>query len=275
MPTREAWKAGLEQYVTAMGKREHEDNVIIDTEKKSVMSLDDALKSNELDLTDGDTVDLSKKDYTVLNDDDSGLDKKQSSVEDFKLGESVKINVIEPKDTEKKERKDLLSDMKHAADTGKKNSQHELDAAKAVIEAVKGIEKYETDAEVATLCNTDVISLEKLPIVPLVNRILKSHFAKIFMAGWVAKCKDIPQLQRLSKAQKHIRVLKGLTSIVGSVLEEEVSEKKTNDWFKTWADSKLTGEITSKTLKDIFNAGDLRDNNALDTVLSALEKAEH
>lgn len=282
-----AWNSKLEQYVNAWGKRENETNVVLDTEKKQLMSLSDALKSATLDEKDSaleddnDTITVAPEDITVLDDDDDGLDKKNAPVERYITGKTVPINTITPEEDEtvqdeesvicSGDREAGLAAIRAGVAKGKSQASDDMKASKAAIEAAKTLEKYETAAEVATLCGTDETSLEKLPIVALTNRILKQHFAKIFTAGYLAKCDEVTkgnQPDRISKAQKHIRVLKSLTSIMDGIMYED---SKTRTLFKKWAEDSSLGEISSHTLKEIFNPGDLRSNKSLRNIVTTLD----
>ncbi len=270
-----AWNQSLEQYVTAWGKRENEDNIILDTEKKQLMSLPEALKNATLD-----------KEDPLLEEMEDGLDKKTTSVEHFITDKTVPINTIVPEVNKSEEVKSSKIDLgicpsdRTAAleainigvKKGKSQSNDGMLASKAAILAAKSLEKYETAVEVATLCGTDEVSLEKLPIVALTNRLLRQHFSKIFMAGYLTKCEEVSKdnnTDRMSKAQKHIRVLKGITSMFDGIMDED---SKVANLITTWAKRHDMGEISSSTLKEIFNAGDLRGNKALRTMVSTLDR---
>lgn len=277
-----AWSAQLEQYVKAFGKRnsDSEDNIIVDTEKKQYMSLPDAVESIKLD----------DKDMVIEQDDDEdGLDKRITSVECFTTNKSVDVETVTPIESNKPadtkvttdtvagspvDKKTALEAIQAGVKKGKEAASDDVKAAKAAIEAAKQLEKFETAAEVASLCDTDVESLTVLPMTALANRILRDNFQKIFVAGYLTHCdevKDDIQSNKSARARKHIRVLKGITAVMDGVMSEELDRRKTKEWLDVWAKKTALGEITSSTLKEIFNPGDLRSNKVLRTMVSTLD----
>lgn len=286
-----AWNPSLDSYATAFGKRQHEGNIVIDTEKKRVMSLSDAVDNIKKDDEDPkpkleeDSVEIDPKDVEILDD---GLDKKIDPVENFITNKSVEINEILPIESPESDKEDVpattqtaeekadaLAAIKAGVEKGKSQTGAEKRAVQAAVIAARDLNKFETAAEVATLCDTDEDSLEKITTVALANRILKNHFAEIFKAGYLAGCKDNSKdfnversAERMAKAEKHIRVLKSVTAVMDCVMHED---NKTSALFKKWAESAALGEINSGTLKEIFNSGDLRSNKALRNMVSTLD----
>lgn len=279
------WSDKLDRYVEAFGKKGCEDHIVIDTENKSVMNLEEAIKEMTSDVDGEDDV-LIEADLAETDDYDEGeLVKFQTPVEAFSLNESVEITTAVPiqsadlnsvKPTEVKEKDTevfLLKDIESAAAVGKNKSQDiltEVDAKKIGIEMQKEFKKFETADEVAAICNTDTASLSHLPMPFLANRIARHLYLDVFVAGWNAKCASLGIEKATSKPQKHIRVLKHIASALDGILNEEITPEQTSKWLKFWKVNALHPEVSPEAIQEIFNAGDLRSNKTIRVLLNTL-----
>lgn len=285
------WNDNLNKYVKHFGNmNENQGHTVVDAEKKRAMSPDEAFKSVKKDDDEvTDTIVIKNEDTGEENygadEEDDGLTFESTPVEHFQDKKGVRIYSIEPvepknmKEDTSVSKKGLPEDAALTAmkETAKRADKNELNAAKAAADAKDTLKKFISAEEVATLCDTDVVSLERLPIVALANRLLIAQFSEIFAAGYMAKCEEVSankQENRLSRSQKHIRTLKGVTALVSGALIDEVSEDTMSDLFKTWADTGFVGELTSENLKDVFNTGDLRANKVIRTMVSALDNTD-
>lgn len=258
------WDAKLGKFVTV-------------TDDVSKVATDVAEKTTVVDIEKKTTttpVDAAKE---VIKDDDYNVEdsffKVSCSSEDCIDADKAVISCVT---VTTKESTKLLTDIKQKASTGKEKSQDEIDAQKAAIEAAKDISKFENAEELAEMCNTDVHSIEKITIVALANRIVKSMFATVFKKGWLSKCAAIEaedcNSKKVSNAQKHVRVLKGITEM----LSEAAAQNKEDlpNYITNWAKNlPINSEITSMSIKTIYNAGDFRNNQILKTATIALEES--
>ena len=277
------WSSKLNQYVKISDPTSDlDDGVVLNTEKKRRMSIEQAEEENKTDTS-------SIEDNETTN---VPLVKQNTSVEEFETGNSAEITIIkvdkEALETKKKlKTTSILDNMKAGIEKGKEASRDEGEAMKAAAEAVKETSKFNTLHEVAEMCRTDADSLNELSITSLANRILKSLFSNFFVQGWISKCDRKLEINhslnndnKLTKAQKHIRVLKQLTSyfdelacttpVAGGSLNEQLHNreerlKKVNKVITS------NGEITEKTLKDIFSSNDFRTNKCLKDMMITLQ----
>lgn len=268
------WNDNLQKYVRHFGNMtKNQGHTVVDTEKKLTMSPAEAFDSVKKDVDEVNT---------DVDDDADGLNVDKMPVENYRTNRSIPVNEITPVEPEAEEEDIKTNDKELPKSTtlsaikenAKSVPKDEVNADKAAVLAKNELKKFASDEEVANICDTDVKSLENLPIVALANRLLIAHFSKIFTAGYLTRCEELnnnTQEKRFSRSQRHIRTLKGVTALMSGVVLEEVSEDTVGDLFKTWADSKLLGEVTAKNLKEIFNAGDLRANKVVRSMVSALD----
>ena len=275
------WNEKLDKYVEAFGKKGSENHIVIDTESKSVMNLDAAVKEMASDTTDEESDVVLEAEFVDQNDEDKNeLTKISIPAEAFSLDEHVTISTIEPiqsvnTDSVKTSENTavLLKDIESAAAIGKNNSQDiltEVDAQKIGIELQKEFKKFESADEVAAICNTDVSSLVNLPMPFLANRIARHLYLDVFVAGWNAKCAALMAEKVTSKPQKHIRILKHIASALDGILNEEISPEQTSKWLKFWKTNVLHPEVSPEAIQEIFNAGDLRSNKTIRVLLNTL-----
>jgi len=177
----------------------------------------------------------------------------------------------------------LLGDIKKMASTGKEKSKDEIEAQKMAIEAGKELIKFETIEDIASVCDIDPVSIEKVTVVALANRIMKYAFPSIFKKGWLKKCEMIEAAkttvlggegtteQKVTSAQRHVRILKGIAGMLSTAAE--CGKDNVIPHIKQWASSLPEGsEITSTAVKSIFNNGDFRTYQLLKIAAVALEK---
>jgi len=276
------WNENLDKYVLAFGKRGDESHVILDTEKKIALAIAKAIEETEADIVDSpDTVEFEDVSDTleIEDDPDDEFSKSPVSVEQFSIDDTVAIKTVEIEPAKEADAADsensgasviLLDDIRDAAATGKVDSKDLTDAMKAGVDSLSTLEKFESEEEVATLCNTDAGSLKYIPLQFLANRVLRHGYMAIFLKGWEAKKAAIEKEEKMSKSQKHIRVLKGITLLLDNILSEEVNEDKSADWFKLWKESQVLGEISPNSIREIYNTGDLRENKTVRMMLSTL-----
>lgn len=259
-------------------------NTVIDLEKKVKMPLDEAVELNEQHNI--------KEDSNTT----AELNKCNASVEDFTHNQSVDITTIKAEEKEVTDEEELnkittvkhlpanivsISELKKKAKADKKRTKDEIEAKKQGYIHSKAIEKFQTEEEVAELCNTDVISLRQLPLNALANRIVIKTSSKSFFVGWIEKGKNLLFKQhkptnKTAKAEKHIRVLKSITRLFDGVLHEEITEDKLNKWFKLVTEySNCAGydEISKETIGEIFNKGDLENLPNVRNISETLEAA--
>jgi len=279
-----AWNPKLESYVKVFTKESRlKGNVVIDVERKQCMSLRDAVNVTKKDNEELITIPPQKqKEHNKKNQEehDDGLDKKVEFVERYTKNKTVKITTVKPieagthKDPSSEIVTTALAAIKAGAKEGKELLSNKVKATKASIEAIKSLKRYTDLAEIATLCNTTENNLKKLPVTALTNRLIKSHFKEIFVAGYLAHCDEITsskQSNKLSNAKRHIRVLKGVTKLLDGIMSEEISRDKARQWMDLWINAGVSKEITSDSLKEVFNPGDLRDNKVIRTMVSILD----
>jgi len=282
------WNKNLGKYVKAFGKKDEvQSTSILKPEKKLKLGLEDAVAENELDgilPNNNESTTTEDKKTTVR----ALLTKNKTSTEDFHLGINAPVKVITPVETKKKDskvagpsesvnKKDLLEDMKAGVVKGLQVSRESNTATKAAVEAVKDFQKFENVYEVAEIMGIEVASLRKLPTPAFANRLISTMFASIFTAGWAAKCTDAqtplknPE-ERLSKAQRHIRVLKTVSRYMGCIIEDSVERADVKNWFKGWQETLVEDEVDAAALTEIFNAGDFRVNKTLKSMTEVLQK---
>ena len=269
------WNNSLNAYVIVFGnKKSVEEGRVLDTEKEIKLSIDDAIHENELDstdLSDTDPVETYSNTFT----------EKKDSVEAYsstKIGAIKEIVGIESKDNKEVENTTgTLIRLKDAVKKSAKKNSYTLKVAQDAKEAIENIETFKDVFEVAETCNTTITVLNKLPITAFANKFFKSIFSKIFISGWEIGNKrshSNEELQKkLTKAQKHIRVLKELNIQFNCIIDESIKPSTTKNWFKTFAKhTDMFNELNAKTLNDLFNAGDFRDNKTLKSALIALQE---
>jgi len=261
------WNNSLNKYVKAFGnKKSVEEGKILDTEKKVKMSIDDAIYENELDSVDlPETTKIHEKTFVKKNDSVEGfLPKKFTAIKEI-----AGIKPVSNTST--------LVRLKDAVKKSAEKNSSTLRVTQDAKEAIENIKTFKDVYEVAEACDTTIRSLNKLPITAFANRILKSMFSKIFINGWEVGNKrshnDEELKKKLKRAQKHIRVLKELNAQFNCIMNESIKPSTTKNWFKTFAKhTNMSGELNTKTLNDLFNAGDFRDNKTLRSALLAFQE---
>jgi len=171
--------------------------------------------------------------------------------------------------------------MKAGAAKGLQVSRESTTAHKMASEAIKKFQKFENIHEVADTMGVEVDSIAQLPIAAFANRLIFTMFESIFTIGWEAKCADAqvdlksfiknPE-ERLSKAQKHIRILKTVSKYMGCAIEDGVKSDEAKEWFRNWQAGQGTDEIDAVALTEIFNAGDFRTNKVLKSMTEVLRE---
>jgi len=293
------WNTKLNKYVKIFGKKEETRSTsILKPEKKLKLSLFDAVIENEVDALATGNNELkvvdnnkSKNDKKKITTNTPQLVEHRSSNEDYQVGIKIPIVITTPIVAEKKtthsstqvasvSKETLLKDMKMGAAAGMEKALEYSTTLKQAAEAIKDISKFENAYEVADLMEIEVGSLQQLPIAAFANRLISAVFTNIFTTGWKAKKKNDetnsnslvknPE-ERISKAQKHIRVLKTISKHMGYIIDDTITQKQIKNWFKLLQDSLIKEEVNSTTLTEIFNAGDFRSNKPLKSMIEVLQ----
>ena len=213
---------------------------------------------------------------------DTGVVEKYSS--------SKKIPVVEIKppkgeiyDKSQESKKDVVNDIKRSIAKVTDSVSTPKKAYEASIKAAKTLTKFADDDELATFIDLDTESLSKLSAAPLANRIIKKLFSKFFVEGWEA-CKQELFVQnkdlggeKLSKAMKHIRILKHLNTNLDTIIEmlnsEEINENTITPNSRLIASELVSkhSEISREVLQDIFSSGDFRKSKVLRAIVSNMD----
>lgn len=289
------WNHSMNKFVQAFGKKELVANgVVLDTEGEKTSPLDKATDEMVLDSVDLKTAEEGsnsevKKTEKAVNEMESSL------VEDTKFGvekysaskDNGSITVIEPITDKGSEivNTNIVTEIKAGIERGKKHSAIEREAKDAAIKAAKSLEKFETIFEVADLLDiTDTTSLRELPIPALANRILKYVYGGVFAEGYKAgyeaalAAKHPDNSEKLSRAQRHIRILKTLATGIDTVLADDFVDNSglkseilniLGNWGKSLPG---TTEVTAASIREIFNAGDFRNSEALKRITASTTK---
>lgn len=292
------WSDNLEKFVDAFGKKEEvADGVVLDTEKETKSPLEKASDAVVLDKADlslakkGNESEVKKTEESANKMDTYLTEETAIGVEGFLVSDGeAPITTIKPIDNSSTVKavtksstasnKEVMTAMKEGIEKGKKVSSTERAAKEAAKEVFKKVEKFETIHEVAEFVGTDATSIKQLPIQSLVNRVIKNAFVDIFVAGYKAgnSIKVPDNSEKLSKAQKHIRILKALNGGVDSILSDEFIKRSglkhellgiLDQWGKG-----LLGktEVSVAALNEVFNAGDIRSSEALKRIATAINK---
>lgn len=242
-----AWNKKLEKYVSVKFLLENKKNknaVVIDMERKIRMTIEETLElskdTNIIDITDKSKISLDKKPKNIAlptkNIKDDLLNKKYLPV----------IN--------KKVTKNVVSNLKEQAAETSVEEKEKSEGYRSATEFLQKIIRFKTTEEVATLCNTDVESLKLLRVPALANRILSHIFKETFVNGWVERNKKFKDSNKnIKKTEKHIRVLKAITSILDNVISEEVPKEKVKNWFDFILKYKDYNEINQSSIEEVFN----------------------
>lgn len=290
--TGKVWDNKLERFVTIFGKKETvEHGTVTDVENGSNTNLNSALTSATLDSVDADD---AKKTTETTDGVESGDVTSKTTSSDNKLFFATDTGVVEKYSSEEKvpivqikPPKDVIIDKKTAINDIKRSIAKVTDLAstpkksyEASIQAAKTLKKFANDDELATFIDLDTESLAKLPAAPLANRILKKLFGKFFVEGWEACSQELSAQgvdssgEKLSKAMKHIRVLKHLSTNLDTIVEtlsaEEIDENTIapNSRLIASALTSKYNEISREVLQDIFNSGDFRKSKVLRSIVS-------
>jgi hypothetical protein len=292
--TGKVWDSKLEKLVTVFGKKELVNHgIVTDVEKGTNSKLKDTVTTATLDSVDADdakktteadsgmesgdvTAKVSTSDNKLFFATEAGV------VEQYSVNEKVPVVRITPPDTNTTN-KEAVEDIKKGINKVKNAVTAPIRANDAAIQAAKNLEKFDNDDELATFIGIDTSSLGQLPASSLANRIIKRLFAKFFVEGWEA-CSKEQSVQssdvggeKLSKAMKHIRVLKHLNTSLDSIVEtfnaEEINEAKIVQNTRLIASALMSeyGEISKEVLQDIFSAGDFRKSKVLRSIVTSMD----
>ncbi len=282
------WNGSLKKHVKTFGKIEEVQNLLIlKPEKKLKLSLAEAITENELDGSIPTTKVEENKKTTVC-----ALTEEAASTENFHTGVNTSFRVIQPVEDEKKspshallepsvKKKDLLEGMKIGVAKGLLVSREHSIAIKMATENVINRPQFSTMHEIAGIMGTEIENIRQLPTTAFANRLVLSMFTDTFVAGWEAKCAyqqtDLKSLikspeERLSKAQRHIRVLKNISKYLGQIINvSTIDGGAATNYIQDWKEPLERDEINATALTEIFNAGDFRANKTLKFLMEAMQ----
>lgn len=274
------WNTTLNTFVKNFRKKELvSEGALVNVEKDTITDL----VGGRLNISkDEEEFSKSGEVKKTASDMETGLKKSKRSVENFTSGEAVVFfNKSLKSKTNTKTDKVLATgkaiiEMKRGIEKGKNAVAGELRAKEAVIEAVKGLERFKTAADVANFIDIDESSLESLPPEALTNRLVKKLFGKFFLQGWL-DCHDNTNnssnnkdIEKLEKAEKHVQALKNLQTCLLQELATDGDTASLDIVTETAKTLFETGEVAKDTLKGVFSTGDLRKSAALRRIMTAL-----
>ncbi len=279
------WHAGLNKFVKVFGKTHQiESGAVLDTERKAVMTLHtahiSAVKDFDEKSTVGDGLTTEVKKTTDALATSLTCVGSDYPVEKYTAGEASKFINLSPT-TECKNKQApshvterAIIELKKGIEKGMQSAAGEIGAKNAVIAAAKNLEKFNSDAMVADLLNMELALLNELQPASLANRLLKAFFGKYFVEGWLDGYKNGQPanndvINRLTKAENHIRVLKALQiGIIKGVAP--ATEENLNIAAETARTLSDAGKISKDVMQEVFSVGDFRESELLRRIVTAL-----